>query len=88
MVATRFSEVNDVVTVNVAVVAPAATVTDAGTEAFELDDVSVTVCPPAGAAPLRVTVPIELAPQTTVLGLRVTEATAGAFVIVSDALAD
>lgn len=46
------------VTVNVADVAPACTVTDDGTiAALELDD-SVTTAPPAGAAELRVTVPV------------------------------
>jgi hypothetical protein len=63
-----------VVTVNVAEVAPWATVTLAGTEAavvFELD--SVTVMPPAGAAWLSVTVPVEALPPITVLGLTETD---------------
>ena len=52
-----------------ALVAPAATVTDAGTWAaavFEL--VKVTTAPPAGAGPFNVTVPVEDAPPTTDVG--------------------
>ena len=62
-----------VVAVKVALDAPAATVTDAGTWAaavFEL--VKVTTAPPAGAGPLRVTVPVEDAPPTTEAGLTLT----------------
>ena len=57
----------------VAVVAPATTVTEAGTWAaavFEL--VSATTAPPVGAGPLRVTVPVEDTPPSTVVGLRLT----------------
>lgn len=58
-------------TVNVAVVAPAATVTLPGTVAREvLLLVSVTTAPPAGAAELNVTVPVEEAPPTTLVGLK------------------
>ena len=63
-----------VVTVNVAVVAPAATVTLAGTCAavvLLLD--SATLAPPVGAAPLSVTVPVDEAPPVTLAGLRETE---------------
>ena len=47
-------------------VAPAATVTDAGTAAAELLLVSVTTAPPDGAGPVRVTVlsVVELPPTT------------------------
>jgi hypothetical protein len=56
------------VTLNVAVVAAAATVTDAGTLRRELVLVSATAAPPAGAAPLRVTVQVELAPEVRLAG--------------------
>jgi hypothetical protein len=62
-----------VAVVNVAVVAPAATVTEAGTWAaavFEL--VSMTAAPPVGAGPLSVTVPIEEVPPGTAAGLTLT----------------
>ena len=54
-----------VLTVNVAVVAPAATVTEAGTPAAGLLVESVTTAPPAGAAPFRVTVPVAEPPPAT-----------------------
>ena len=63
-----------VVTVKVALVAPAGTVTLAGTVATAvllLD--SVTTAPPLGAAPLRVTVPCEELPPVTLLGFSVSE---------------
>ena len=62
-----------VVIANVAVVAPAGTVTETGTLAETLELVSVTTTPPAGAAPLRVTVPVTPAPPTTDAGLTVTD---------------
>lgn len=58
-----------VVTENVADVAPAATVTDAGTEAtLELLVVRAMVTPPEPAADERVTVPVEAWPPVTVDG--------------------
>jgi hypothetical protein len=62
-----------VVTVNVAVGVPAATGTLAGTWADELLLDSVTTAPPVGAAPVRVTVPVEELPPMTLAGLRDTE---------------
>ena len=62
-----------VVAVKVAVVAPAATVTVGGTVAAGLLLVRVTMAPPAGAGPLRVTVPVEGLPPTTLVGFTVTE---------------
>ena len=66
-------ETADVVTVKVRLVVPGATVTLAGTvAAAELSD-SVTTAPPDGAAALSVTVPVDDAPPTTVVGLRVSD---------------
>jgi hypothetical protein len=63
-----------VVTVNVAVVDPAATVTLVGTcAAAVLLLVSDTLAPPVGAAPLSVTVPVDELPPVTLVGFRVTE---------------
>src|SRR5882724_4114752 len=58
-----------VLTVNVALVAPAATVTLDGTlAAVVLLLESVTTAPPDGAAPLNVTVPVEEFPPVTLVG--------------------
>ena len=63
-----------VVIVKVALVAPAATVTLAGTcAAVVLLLVSVTVAPPLGATPLNVTVPVDELPPVTLVGLTVIE---------------
>ncbi len=59
------------VTVNVAVLAPAATVTDTGTDAAALFDDSVTTAPPAGAFAVNVTVPVTVLPDVTVAALSV-----------------
>jgi len=59
-------------TVNVAVVAPAATVTEVGTVAFEVLEPSDTTVPPVAAGPERVTVPVDGVPPGTDVGLRVT----------------
>ena len=52
----------------VAVVRPAGTVTVAGTVALTLSEPRVTVTPPTGAGPLRVTVPVELVPPCRLFG--------------------
>lgn len=70
MVAVVDDATGEVVTLNVAVVAPAATFTLGGTTAFVLVDVRVTTDPPTGAGPLRVTVPVEGAPPDTEVGER------------------
>ena len=63
-----------VLTVNVALVAPAATATLEGTLAAPLLLESATVAPPAGAAPLNVTVPVEdCVPPITLVGLSVSD---------------
>ena len=66
-------------TMKVAVVAFAATVTLAGTcvAAVLLLD-KVTTAPPAGAGPFKLTVPVEEFPPTTEVGLRLTEFRTGA----------
>jgi hypothetical protein len=61
------------VTGKVAARAPAATVTLPGTEAAALSLPSVTRAPLAGAALVRVTVPVEVAPPGTATGLRASE---------------
>jgi len=63
-----------VLTVNVALVAPATTATLEGTRAAPLLLESATVAPPAGAAPLSVTVPVEdCVPPITLVGLSVSD---------------
>ena len=67
-----------VVTANVALVAPTATVTLAGTVAanvLSLDN--DTTAPPAGAGPLSVTVPVEGLPPTTLEGFTPSEVSTG-----------
>ena len=67
----------EVLTVKVALVAPAGTVTLAGTLAALLLLLSRTCAPPAGAGPLSVTVPVEDVPPITLAGLSVSDETAG-----------
>ena len=70
-----FAATAEVVTTNVAVVVPAATVTAVGscaTLVLLLDN--ATVIPPIGAALLSVAVPVDELPPITLAGLRVTEA--------------
>jgi len=71
-----------VVTANVAVLDPAATVTLEGTVvAAVLLLVNVTTAPPLGAGPFNVTVPVEEVPPVTDVGLRPTELGAGALTV-------
>jgi hypothetical protein len=66
------AETTLVVTAKVALVAPAAIVTLAGTRAaVVLLLESVTCAPPAGAGPLNVTVPVDEFPPTTLVGFSV-----------------
>ena len=68
-----------VLTVNVALVAPAATVTLAGTRAtVVLLLESATCAPPAGAGPLNVTAPVDEFPPVTLVGFNASEASVGA----------
>src|SRR5207249_11329792 len=63
-----------VLTVNVALVAPAVTVTLEGTIATDVSLLeSATCAPPDGAGPLSVTVPVEESPPVTLVGLNASE---------------
>ena len=62
-----------VLTTNVALVAPAPTVTLAGTLAAPLLLESATCAPPVGAGPLNVTVPMEEFPPATLVGFSESE---------------
>ena len=76
-----------VVTLKVALVAPAATVTLAGTVAAALSLESATCAPPAGAGPFSVTVAVEAFPPVTLAGVSVSADTvAGTGITVSDAV--
>ena len=76
-----------VVMENVVDVLPAGTVTLAGTAAADVLLLErVTATPPAGAAPLRVTVPVEGLPPVTLVGFRETEDRATAGVTVKTAV--
>jgi hypothetical protein len=71
-----------VVTVKVALVVPAATVTLAGTVAAEIWLLErVTTVPPAGAGPESVTVPVDGVSPLTVVGFRVTAISDGAVTV-------
>src|SRR3979490_2759188 len=60
-------------TTNIALLAPAGTVTLEGTLAAPLLLASATCAPPAGAGPLNVTVPVEEFPPVTLVGFRESE---------------
>src|SRR6266446_7006128 len=62
-----------VLTVKVAPVAPAGTITLEGTLAAPLLLESATCAPPAGAGPLSVTVPVEEFPPVTLVGFSESE---------------
>ena len=66
-----------VLTVKFALLAPAATVTLAGTVAADELLERFTATPPLGADPLRVTVPVEGDPPVTLMGLSVTDESVG-----------
>ena len=73
-----------VVTLKLVVVAPAATVTLAGTAASALSLTNVTTAPSAGAGPFKVTVPVEEAPPEIPDGLSDSdESTGGSMVSVA-----
>jgi hypothetical protein len=75
-----------VVTVKLAEVAPAGTRIDPWTVAFLVSLLlSDTERPPAGAGPLRVTVPIDGAGAVTVVGFRLRETKAPATCVVAEA---
>jgi hypothetical protein len=74
-----------VFTVNVALVAPAATVTLAGTVATAVLLLeSVITLPPTGAALLSVTVPVDVAPPITAAGLRLKDKSEGGITVKFD----
>ena len=70
-----------VLIVNVAEVAPAATVTLAGKVALDELDERATTTPPVGAGPLRVTVPVEDDPPATEVGDKLSDVTAAGFTV-------
>ena len=74
MLTVEISSTHLVVTGKVPVLAPAGTVTLAGTVACDVLLLKrPTARPPEGAGPLKVTVPVTVAPPITLVGLRVTE---------------
>jgi hypothetical protein len=79
----------DALTVNVALVAPAGTVTAEGMLAAPLSLASATCAPPAGAGPLSVTVPVEdCTPPITLDGFSVSDDTVGSGAGVTMSVAD
>ena len=65
----------------VALVYPAPTVTVAGTVAAALLLLNATSAPPTGAGPPSVTVPVELFPPRTLVGLTPKELTGGGITV-------
>ena len=75
--------------VKVREVCPASTVIVCGTVAFLVSLLlSVMEMPPAGAGPLKVTVPVALCGAVTVVGLMVSETKAPAICVVAEADVD
>jgi len=81
IVAAALVDTGTVVTVKVALVAPAATVTEAGTVALALLLDRLTASPPVGAALEIVTVPVEDAPPITVVGANASAEAVGAVIV-------
>ncbi len=81
IVAVAAAETGVVLTVKVAEVAPAATVTEAGSVALPEFEARLTITPPVGAAPLSDTEPEEVLPPTTVDGDTATEETVGGLIV-------
>jgi len=81
IVAVVVEATEDVVTVNVAVVAPAGTVTVPGTSATVAEELRLMTLPPEPAGPPMVTVPVELLPPVTVVGFRDSAVKAGGFTV-------
>jgi hypothetical protein len=82
IVTVRFEVTVEVFTVKVAVVRVAGIVTLEGTVAIPVLLLeSVTTVPPAGAGPFRVTVPVEVPPPRTEVGLKETELRVAAVIV-------
>jgi len=89
MVAEVLTTTTDVFTGNVALIAPAGTVTLEGTLAAALLLASAICAPPMGAGPLNVTLPVEdCTPPITLVGLSVSEETVGSGAGVTVSVAD
>jgi hypothetical protein len=72
-----------VVTVNVAVIAPAGMVTLDANKALKFDDASDTVVPPVGAGPEMIKVPVVDVPPDTGDVDQVTNTGAGAVIVIN-----
>lgn len=80
IVSVLFVATATVLTVNVAVVLPAVTVTDVPTLAEGSLEANVIIVPPVGAGPLIVTVPVVDAPPTSDVELRLSAVKVGALI--------
>ena len=88
MVAVVEAATTMVVTVKVALVAPAGMVTPPGTDAAPALLESETTAPPAGAGPFRVAVPVEADPLITLVGLRASAESTGGITVSEAVCAD